>query len=138
MNIDFSHIPPLDKAGLRRFGLTTGLIFAGLLGFVLPWLWGAQPHRWPWIAGAILCSLALVAPRSLAPFYQGWMRLALVLGWINSRLILGIVFVLVLTPMGLVMRLLGKDPLQRQFEPERSSYCKPCGPRSQDSMNTPY
>lgn len=138
MRIDFSQIPPLDKQGLRKFGLTTGIIFAALFGFILPWIWRADPHQWPVIAGAILCSLALIAPRSLAPFYQLWMRLALILGWINSRLILGIIFILVVTPMALVMRLLGKDPMQRQLNKDQTTYRTLSKPPTADSMTTPY
>jgi len=138
MSINFSDIPQLDKQGLRKFGLTTGIIFAALFGFVLPFLWRADPHRWPVIAGAILCSLALIAPRSLAPFYRVWMSLALVLGWLNSRIILGIVFALIVTPMAMVMKLLGKDPMQRQLEHEKNTYRIISKPPTDDNMTTPY
>ena len=138
MSINFSEIPKLDKQGLRKFGLTTGIIFAVLFGVVLPLLWGAGIHRWPLVVGGILCSVALIAPRSLAPFYAVWMRLALVLGWLNSRIILGIIFLLVLTPMALIMRLLGKDPMQRKLEREKMSYRIASTPPSEDSMTTPY
>jgi hypothetical protein len=138
MNIDFSEIPPLDKPGLRKFGLTTGLIFAGLFGALLPWLWRHPLPRWPWVLGAVLCSLALVTPRSLNPFYQLWMRLALVLGWINSRLLLGLIFILVVIPMALVLKVLRKDPMQRKLEPESSSYRLMKRSASDDSMTTPY
>ncbi|MFK8184078.1 MAG: SxtJ family membrane protein [Phormidesmis sp.] len=138
MGINFSEIPKLDKQGLRKFGLTTGIIFAVLFGLVLPFVWGAGIHRWPIVAGGILCSVALVAPRSLAPFYAVWMRIALVLGWLNSRIILGIIFLLVLTPMALIMRLLGKDPMQRKLERDKASYRIPSTPPTEDSMTTPY
>ena len=138
MSINFSEIPKLDKQGLRKFGLTTGIIFALLFGFVLPWIWRADMHRWPLVVGGVLCSLALIAPRSLAPFYTVWMRIALVLGWINSRIILGLIFVLVLTPMALVMKLLGKDPMTRKFDKERTSYRIVSTPPTEDSMTTPY
>ncbi len=136
--MNFADIPPLDKPGLRKFGLTTGLIFAALFGFVLPWIWGKSMQQWPLVFGAVLCSLALVVPRSLGPFYQVWMRLALVLGWINSRLILGVIFVLVVTPMGLVMRIMGKDPMARQFDQEKATYRVVSDPPAADSMTTPY
>lgn len=138
MAINFSAIPPLDKQGLRKFGLTTGLIFAALFGFILPFIWRADPHRWPVVAGAILCSLALIVPGSLAPFYQLWMRLALVLGWINSRIILGIIFALVVTPMAMGMKLLGKDPMQRKLDSQKDTYRVIPKPPTDDSMTTPY
>ncbi len=137
-SINFSQIPSLDKQGLRKFGLTTGIIFATLFGFILPWIWRSEPHQWPVVAGAILCSLALIAPRSLAPFYQLWMRIALILGWLNSRIVLGIVFALVVTPMAIIMKLLGKDPMQRQLDREATSYRIVSKPPTADNMTTPY
>ena len=138
MSIDFSEIPRLDKAGLRKFGLTTGIIFAVLFGVVLPWIWGGELHGWPLVVGGILCSLALIVPRSLSSFYKVWMSIALVLGWINSRIILGIIFVLMVTPMALVMRLMGKDPMQRAFEPSKESYRSERESPDRESMTHPY
>ena len=138
MSINFSEIPQLDKPGLRKFGLTTGIIFAALFGFVLPFLWRADPHRWPVVAGAILCSLALIAPKALAPFYRVWMSMALVLGWLNSRIVLGIVFALIVTPMAVAMKLLGKDPMQRKLEREKDTYRIISKPPTDDNMTTPY
>ena len=63
----------------------------------------------------------LVAPRILAPAYRVWMKLAEVLAWINTRILLGVVFFGVVTPIGLVMRLLGRDPMRRQLEPNGES-----------------
>jgi hypothetical protein len=136
--MNFDDIPQLDKSGLRKFGLTTGLIFAGLFGFLLPWLWQLTAPKWPLIVGAVLCSLALIAPRSLAPFYSLWMRLALVLGWINSRIILSLIFGIIVTPMAIVMRLLGKDPMTRKLEREKTTYRVISEPPTADSMTTPY
>jgi hypothetical protein len=50
------------------------------------------------------------------------MKFAFALAWVNTRLILGVFFYLVLTPSGLVMRLLGKDPLRRRIERSAKSY----------------
>lgn len=136
--MNFTDIPKLDKSGLRKFGLTTGILFAVLFGFFLPWMWQFTAPKWPLILGAVLCSLALVVPRSLAPFYQIWMRLALVLGWINSRVVLGLVFVVLVVPMAIAMRLLGKDPMTRKLEREKTTYRVISEPPTADSMTTPY
>jgi hypothetical protein len=58
----------------------------------------------------------------LKPIYVGWMTFAFALGWVNTRLILGIVFYLIFTPAGLVMRLLGKDPLVLRFDRQATTY----------------
>jgi hypothetical protein len=116
-------IEPLDKKGLRKFGLTTGLIVILLFGLLLPWLFDAQSMpRWPWIIAALLWVPALVWPPLLGPVYTTWMKIGHALGWVNSRIILGIVFYTVLLPMGLIMRLLGKDPMARKHDKSAPSY----------------
>jgi hypothetical protein len=66
--------------------------------------------------------LAFIAPGLLKPIYIFWMRLAFVLSWINTRLILSIIFYLIFTPVGLGMRLFGVDLLDRKIEKNKDSY----------------
>ncbi len=94
-------------------------------GIVLALLLGAIACRWRWppvqtgplslavVAGALL-ALAVVAPRALWSVYRPWMRAAHVLGAIQGALLLTLVFVFVLTPLGLAMRSFGWDPLDRR------------------------
>ena len=106
---------------LRSFGLIVGGIFA-VIG-VWPALWRGQPLRpWSLILGGALIALALVWPRSLAQVYRLWMAVGEVLGWINTRLILGILFYGIFTPIGLFMRLRGQDPMRRTLTPEVDTY----------------
>jgi hypothetical protein len=60
------------------------------------------------------------------------------LGWVNTRIILGVVFYGLLTPMGLAMRILGKDPLHRQFDPNSDSYRVVRLPRPGSHMSQQY
>ncbi len=64
--------------------------------------------------GAYLLLIGLAVPRLAVPFHRGWMKLARALGWINSRVLLGLLYYGVLTPAGVVMRLFGRDPLRRR------------------------
>jgi hypothetical protein len=105
-------IPAPDRPGLRRFGLVTGAILAGLFGLAFPLLAGRPFPVWPFAVGGGLALWALVAPGSLRPVYRGWMRVGTVVGWVNTRVLLALVFFLVVTPMGLVMRLFGRHPLR--------------------------
>lgn len=75
-------------------------------------------------AGVLLVGPALVAPVVLGPVERAWMRFALVLGAINTRIILTLVYVVVVTPIGL-MRRLGGDPLDRTLGSGRSSHWVP-------------
>lgn len=113
-------IPELDSKGLREFGFVTGGVVAGLFGLFFPWLFdrsfpGEFPV-WPWIVLAVLGSWGLVAPNSLRPVYQVWMRFGLMLSRITTPIIMGFVFYLVVTPFGLVRRIFAKDALARKFE----------------------
>jgi hypothetical protein len=93
-----------------------------LLIAVLPWLFGSHVRIWSLLVSATFAAVALVSPRLLTPLNRFWTRLGLVLHKVVSPLILGIMFYAVFTPMGVVMRLLGKDPLRLRFDPKLSSY----------------
>ena len=122
-----------DIKQLRSFGGMVGGIFA-LIG-VWPAVWRGQPLRlWSLILGGVLIVLGLAWPRGLTHVYRLWMRLGEVLGWINTRLILGAIFFLLFTPLGLYMRLRGKDPMQRTLAPEAESYRVVRQPRSSSHM----
>jgi Saxitoxin biosynthesis operon protein SxtJ len=115
-------IPELDRKGLRNFGLTTGAIVGALFGLVFPWMLERPVPRWPWVIFGVLALLGLAAPSALRPVYQGWMRFGLFMSRITTPIIMGIVFYLVITPMGLVMRLAGKDSMARRLRDGAQSY----------------
>jgi hypothetical protein len=71
---------------------------------------------------AIFFAFAVICPQYLKYVYIFWMRLAFVLGWVNTRLILCILFYLVFTPIGLAMRLFGADLLDKKIDKNKASY----------------
>lgn len=106
--------PPPNRRTLRDFGLLIGILIPLILGWLLPALHGAPFRSWTlWVAGPSI-SLALLCPGALRWPYRGWMALGHGLGWINSHLILGLVFMVVLQPTALLMRAFGHDPLRRR------------------------
>jgi hypothetical protein len=110
-----------------------GGIFA-LIG-VWPAVWRGQPLRlWSLILGGVLLVLALAWARSLTHVYRLWMTAGEVLGWINTRLLLGGLFYLLFTPVGVWMRLRGKDPMRRTLAPEAESYRVVRQPRPSSHM----
>ena len=111
-----------DSRALRQFyWLLAGAIAVMFFG-VLPWLFGLPRSSWPlYIAGALAFG-GSAFPRALYPLYAGWMRLAAVLGWINSRLLLGIAFYLVVLPIGFVARRLGKLQYDDRLDDHAQSY----------------
>lgn len=106
-------IPDLDRRGLRKFGLTTGAILVVLFGLVLPWLRDRPLPLWPWCVAAVLAVWALAAPASLTMVYRPWMKAGLLLGWLNTRIILGLVFWIIVMPLGLILRLLKEKKVGR-------------------------
>jgi Saxitoxin biosynthesis operon protein SxtJ len=118
--IDINRNP--SRRDLTWFGLLL-VVFFGLVGALV--LWHAQSAIAAWIIWSLGAILGIVyfAVRPLRhPLYIGWMSVFYPIGWTVSHLILGIIFFLVLTPIGLLMRLCGYDPMQRQFEREAPSY----------------
>src|SRR4051812_38100680 len=104
---------------------TFGLVFAGFFTLVgiLPLLWHAAPRTWAFWVAAAFAILALAVPKVLAPANRLWTRFGLLLHTIVSPIVLGVMFFVVVTPTGLLMRLLGKDLLRRRLAPKpRSSW----------------
>jgi hypothetical protein len=102
---------PFTAADGRKFGLTVGIAF---LVFAAISRW--RGHELPPIIlgglGAVLVVAGLVIPGMLGPVNRAWMGLAHVLSKITTPIFMGVVYFLVLTPTGLLMRALGKDPLK--------------------------
>lgn len=118
---------------LRSFGLLVSGIFA-LIAFWPLIGRGEESRLWATIASAIFAVPAVVYPRSLRLIYQGWMMLGEALGWLNTRIILSIVFYGLFTPIALVMRLRGKDTMRREWDPDIESYRVLREPRQRSHM----
>jgi NADH:ubiquinone oxidoreductase subunit 6 (subunit J) len=111
-----------SRRDLTVFGLLL-LLFTGLVGAGLYFRTGAhEAARIVWIAGAALVALYFAVPPIRRPIYLGWIYVTFPIGFVLSHVILGIVFYLVFTPLGLVMRLFGYDPLRRKFDRAAGSY----------------
>src|SRR6185295_12096291 len=113
----------------REFGLLVGAVFT-LLGAW--WFYRGKFANAAYvftIAGAVLVILGATLPWLLVTPRKFWMKLAEGLSYVSSRIILAIIFFLVLTPIGLVKRAMGWDPLQRRSGP-RDSFWEPYPPRN--------
>jgi len=116
---------------LRQFGFFALAAF-GLLGAVALWrstLFGfvlgerALPVAIGFFAlGAVSALFSLVAPRANRPLYVGLIVLTFPIGFVLSFLVLGILFFLVLSPVGLLFRLIGRDGLQLRIDPAATTY----------------
>jgi len=128
----------LNKNNLREFGLITGGILVCLFGLFLPWLLEHEFPSWPWIIAGILWVWAFLLPTTLKPVYRVWMAIGHVLGWINTRIILGIMFYIIFLPVGLILKLAGKDPMTRKLSKAQGTYRVIHPVPSKDHVERPY
>ena len=104
----------------RSFGLVFAGLFA-LLGTSSVYHSGTRWYYWFPLA-ALFGVLAYIAPGVLAPLNRLWAKFGHLLHMIISPVLLGILFYLCISPIGFLMRLVGKDPMRRKFEPTTKSY----------------
>ena len=110
----------ITKKQLRDFGLLIGFGFPILIGWLLPAIFGHEFRTWTLWIGFPGLILGLTAPRLLHYPYKSWIALGHALGWINSHIILGLVFIFVLQPIAYIMRLIGYDPLRTKRKKEKT------------------
>ncbi|MHC5005668.1 MAG: SxtJ family membrane protein [Planctomycetota bacterium] len=121
----------IDRNPARRqlFWFGPGLAAVlSVLGLILWARFGIDVARVVWIAAAALAVAWLVLPPLRRPFYIGWMYLTFPIAWTISHLLLAIVYYLVLTPLGLLRRLIGGDPMHRRLDDGTASYWVPHRP----------
>jgi hypothetical protein len=111
----------IEKKQLRDFGLLVGGIFTIIA--VWPMVFRGEPLRlWALGLGVVLMTLGVGLPSVLLPIHKVWMGIGHVLGWINTRIILGIVFYGLVTPIGMMFRLMGKDTMRQAFAESSPTY----------------
>jgi hypothetical protein len=135
---DLNRVQHVEGSSDRAFGL----VFAGVFLVIAGWpLFHGEALRW-WAVGvaSVFALLALVKPVLLARLNRLWIKLGILLGKIVSPIALGILFYGVFTPIGIMMRLAGKDPLRLQFVSDADSYWIPRVPPGPppNSMNNQF
>lgn len=109
-----------SRKELREFGITIGIVFLVLAGFGF-WR-GRATAVYFLIIGVSSIGLGLIVPAVLKPLQKVWMGFAVVMGFVMSRVILTVLFFGVLTPIGFLMKLLGKDLLDERIVKAQPSY----------------
>jgi hypothetical protein len=122
---------------LRSFGLIVGGVFL-VIGLWPVLFRGEDPRLWSLGIGGALAALGVVAPASLKQVHRGWMKVGHVLGAINTRIILGIIYYGLITPMGVAMRLMGKDSMHRVLLQDVASYRVVRAPRPRHHMRNQF
>tara|TARA_B100001564_G_C20297185_1_gene515252 strand:- start:229 stop:615 length:387 start_codon:yes stop_codon:yes gene_type:complete len=118
----------VNKSSNKNFGIVFFVVF--LLIAIYPLTYGGEIRIWSIIFSLIFLILGLLNSKILTPLNNLWYKFGIFLGKIISPLIMGIIFFLVVTPIGLLMRLLGKDLLNLKYNNNKSYWIKKNGPKS--------
>lgn len=125
-----------DKAVNRKFGLIVG----GACLLLTGWRYFAHHQLIIWLlaTGVVLVLFAVIIPQILTPLRLVWDKIGNVLGLINSSIILFLLYFLIITPIGFIMRMLGKNNLDLRFNPGVSTYWKPAKQTEHSSMKQQF
>lgn len=131
-----SHSAPVQMGSERSFGV----VFAAVFAIIALWPLASGGEIRPWAAGAgtAFLVLALVLPRMLRPLNIVWFKFGMLLHHVMTPLIMGLLFFLTVTPVGLLMRATGKDPMRLRRDPKATSYWiarTPVGPTAESMKN---
>ena len=100
---------------LREFGIIFGIGFPFFIGWIFPLISNHSFKSWTLTIGFFSLILSILKPNSLLYPYKFWMSFGFLLGWVNSRIILGIIFIIVLQPIAFIMKIFGYDPLNKNI-----------------------
>ena len=112
----------------RSFGIVFFVVF--LIIAIYPLTYSGDVRLWSVIISIIFLVLGILNSKILTPLNKFWFKLGIFLGKIISPIIMGIIFFLVVTPTGLIMRLLGKDLLNMKYNKNQSYWIEKKGPKS--------
>ena len=127
----------VDHALRRRVWLMA-IVIVVIFGAVVPYFRGRAVPEWPWLTGAVLCLWGWLHPRSLRGPVALMERIGKGLARLQSRIILAVMFFGLILPLGVAMRIFGRDVLLRRFRENTDSYLISSQPRPRDHMQRPY
>ena len=122
---------------IRSFGLIFSLLVVLIFAGLMPWLFNQSMSVWPFVVSTVTALLALLAPSALRPLHSIFIKLGTLLGFINTRILLFIIFFSLFLPVSIIMWLLRRDILGRKPSTD-DSYRKLSQPRPRDHFERPY
>ena len=131
-------IPNAGPRELRQFGLTTGAIVLVLFAGFFPWVLERPIPLWTLVVGGVLIAWGLIAPASLKPVYRGWMTFGLLMSKVTTPVLMTLIFIVVIFPAALILRVLGKDPLRRKLDRAAATYRVPSDGSGAERLDKPY
>jgi len=121
---------------LRNFGLTFAVFLIFFTQFILNYVFELHIGWWPFYVSITIIIVSLIIPQLLMLLYLPWMKLAYILHFINTHIIIAVIFYFIITPTGLIMRLIGKNPMKS--DKSISSYRISSAARNKNHIERPY
>ena len=139
-NLSQSKEKALLRTELRTFGFVMACGVILMFGLLFPWLLEEQIQmtHWSWKIAAGFISISIFVPIILKPFQKIWLFVGDILGFINTRIILGIIYLMIFTPSAIILKILGKDPMRRSLKPAQESYRIDSAQPKFENLNRPY
>lgn len=110
------------KKEIRTWALVMAAILV-VVGVVQFFLWGhVKTATVFWTLSALFFLSGIILPTVLRPLYFLWLKFAASLAWVNTRLLIGIIFFLIFSPIGIILRILRKDLIKQSWDAQASSY----------------
>lgn len=134
----YSFHSDVETKQLRSFGVIFFVFFAVILGFWPVVFHHASPRVWAIAVGTVFLAVGLLAPKALRSLYQAWMVFGGIMGFINTRIILGVVFFVLITPVSIARKLLGKDSLGLKFKRNAETYRIPMEDKNNFNMSRQF
>ena len=122
---------------IRSFGLVFSLLVVLIFAGLMPWLFNQSIFVWPFVVSTATALLALLAPSARRPLHRVFIKLGTCLGFVNTRILLFIIFFGLFLPVSIIMWLVRRDILGRKPSTV-DSYRKPSQPRPRDHFERPY
>ncbi|MCJ8318389.1 MAG: SxtJ family membrane protein [Colwellia sp.] len=122
---------------LKEFGLLMAWAFPLFIGVIAPWILGLGLQWWTlWLSGCFI-SLSLLAPNLIYIPYKVWMFIGGIVGFINTRIILGVTFYLLIFPIGLMLRAFNKLQFKKKND-SQSNYIKRTDKLTKEQLEKPF
>jgi hypothetical protein len=126
-----------DVGALRSFALTMAIAIPLIFMLVLPWLFEKSIPNWPIAMSMALALMQIFKPSLLYPIYLVWIVFASALGWLNTHLIMFVIFYFIIVPIGLFMRLINKLQFKHKIT-EKSAWVKNQKIPSKENLKEPF
>lgn len=121
MMMNVNKVTSADLHILKPFAITMSWAFPAVFSLLLPWLFSFNYQLWPISISAFLLSLWAIKPDWLIYPYKFWMTVGGAIGWVNTRIILGFCFYVLIMPLGQVMKRLGRLDYQGKMTKNKAS-----------------